>query len=584
MSLPLIPETAAEVHRLAISGSGLAAGDYRLKKLVPQLEALAAKAPIYGRIATSINAIVDEKDAAASGRMLLDLASLLTAIRYTQSPHEVKGDFAPLTSSVEGWNPTFVSHRSLSAVIEALTQSGPGRLETIRDAFERKLFADLRLMQPAVEALGASYGEVSEYVARHVVPAFGPPIIPLLLEGFDPKGGKSHARRVTALCQIDPERGRAFCREILENATKEVKLAVFAGLTGSLEDLEAILDLTRERSADIRRSAIRALQGIDHPKVRDFVRNQLGKKDFAEVAAVAMSIRDEEANQQLLQEARRVAESIRAAGGQRKLEAPQIKQLEAECERLMEILQVTQANPEAEWRDFVCGLAALPFRSLPVLMEHTFSIWLFAQNREDLDQILLREPAHPNPNAIYSFQAALRRLSPRAVFDRFAHHLKVKKGREDDPVYRFLVGRYYGSLDGAKREDLCARLDRAWLQEAIRCRVTELVMEMAAPGDRAARDYFLGLSDKEFLVYGLAEKIMAIAPEDAPEIMIKLVTSQNKSSFSHHTRHSLQALGLLPESLIPKIEAMKSKIPEDLHGEIEGALAQIRFRASQGAS
>jgi hypothetical protein len=38
MSIPILTQTYEEVRRLAIAGSVVAPGDFRLKKLVPQLE------------------------------------------------------------------------------------------------------------------------------------------------------------------------------------------------------------------------------------------------------------------------------------------------------------------------------------------------------------------------------------------------------------------------------------------------------------------------------------------------------------------------------------------------------------------
>ena len=56
MSIPLLTQVYEELRRLAIAGSAVAAGDFRLKKLLPPLEQAGAKAPVFGKIAEAVAA------------------------------------------------------------------------------------------------------------------------------------------------------------------------------------------------------------------------------------------------------------------------------------------------------------------------------------------------------------------------------------------------------------------------------------------------------------------------------------------------------------------------------------------------
>ena len=47
MSIALLTECDREVKRLAIAGSTLAPGDYRLKRLIEPLEQAGAKVPVF---------------------------------------------------------------------------------------------------------------------------------------------------------------------------------------------------------------------------------------------------------------------------------------------------------------------------------------------------------------------------------------------------------------------------------------------------------------------------------------------------------------------------------------------------------
>jgi hypothetical protein len=50
MSIPVLTQVYDEVRRLAIAGSAVAPGDFRLKKLVPPLEQAGQKAPVFAKV------------------------------------------------------------------------------------------------------------------------------------------------------------------------------------------------------------------------------------------------------------------------------------------------------------------------------------------------------------------------------------------------------------------------------------------------------------------------------------------------------------------------------------------------------
>src|SRR5438046_1901064 len=83
MSLALIQESAKEVRRLAIAGSPLAVGDFRLKKLVAPLEQAGAKVPVFAQVAKAISDLVNGNEADSAAH-LLSLSTLVNAILYTQ--------------------------------------------------------------------------------------------------------------------------------------------------------------------------------------------------------------------------------------------------------------------------------------------------------------------------------------------------------------------------------------------------------------------------------------------------------------------------------------------------------------------
>src|SRR5206468_5985708 len=105
--------------------------------------------------------------------------------------------------------------RELTALLEALTGSGPGREETVRRAHQHQSAADLRLAGPLLAALGDGNAGLAEFVAAEVLPAQGPGVLPELLAALNLQGKAADARRLQAVCKLDPKAGADLCRRAL---------------------------------------------------------------------------------------------------------------------------------------------------------------------------------------------------------------------------------------------------------------------------------------------------------------------------------------------------------------------------------
>ena len=114
MSLALIHESAKEVRRLAIAGSPLAVGDFRLKKLIAPLEQAGAKVPVFAQVAKAINDLVNGKEADSAAN-LLNLSTLLNAILYTQGQSGTDGDYRELEMFASCCSSTLAEEVSLSS-------------------------------------------------------------------------------------------------------------------------------------------------------------------------------------------------------------------------------------------------------------------------------------------------------------------------------------------------------------------------------------------------------------------------------------------------------------------------------------
>ena len=90
MSVELLNEVNQEVRRLFIAGGKLAQGDSRLGRLQPSLRKLGESAPVFARVAQALDQTIDPNTDNPSIK-LLELATLLHSILYTQGQTETKG-------------------------------------------------------------------------------------------------------------------------------------------------------------------------------------------------------------------------------------------------------------------------------------------------------------------------------------------------------------------------------------------------------------------------------------------------------------------------------------------------------------
>src|SRR5258705_8214295 len=225
-----------EMRRLAIAGSTLAAGDFRLKKLVPPLEKSGEKAPVFAKVAQAVQAVVDSSEKTAS-TALLDLATLVNAILYTQGETGIAGDLQPLETVDLGAQATQASARVLKPLMEALNSTGSGRMELVRDAFERGTFKDLRLVKPALKAIDDPYAEIGEFIADKVLPLYGKAILGELRATIDVKGRAGHVHRLQLMRRLDPDGSRDLVQLALNDRSKEMLVAAVQCLGTTCDDV-----------------------------------------------------------------------------------------------------------------------------------------------------------------------------------------------------------------------------------------------------------------------------------------------------------------------------------------------------------
>jgi hypothetical protein len=165
----------------------------------------------------------------------------------------------PLETTNLGGQITQAGARVLKPLLEALSSTGSGRMELVRDAFDRGVFCDLRLVKPALNGIDDPYPEIAGFLAENVLPLYGKAIVPELRAKIDLKGRGGHLHRLHLLHELDAEASRDLIQQALAEGSKEMKVAAIECLGSSDEDLVYLLEQSKAKARDVRAAALRAM-------------------------------------------------------------------------------------------------------------------------------------------------------------------------------------------------------------------------------------------------------------------------------------------------------------------------------------
>jgi len=590
MSLALIEESAKEVRRLAIAGSSLAVGDFRLKKLVAPLEQAGTKVPVFAQVAKSINDLVAGTEA-DSPNQLLNLSTLLNAVLYTQGESGATGDYRDLEVFATNCCSTKTTSRVLKPLVEALTSSGGGRLEVIKTACERGTFNDLRLIDPAIQALGDNFPELADLVAEKVLPAYGPGIVSRLKATFDLKGKKQDARKLTVMHQADPSGTLELCKTALDDGSAEVKAAAITCLGAHEECLSLVLEQASAKNKLLRAAALEALAQHDHPEVTKLFTGFIKGKALDLLARPFRALRNRQVLSSLFGEGRRVfAEIIKGDSG--------------EIPRFWQILDCLEQRKDAETEDFLLGCLASCDKLAKVKAAKnspTGGMDVVARLAVLLDQIgspkgreaLLAKREILPPEAFpQALRSALYTWPADKVFAEFAPLLQQKKGagqQKSEELQRFIcaahwdeTSRFAPDYDLAHTGEAQGKIDwdPRWLDAAIKSDRLNLVCALARPNHKATLDYLLKLDDsKRASEPGLI--VRALVRCQYPKVtdyFLNVVASKTKGAryLDYALRFLFEAARHLPPADLAKLDAFAATLDEKFVDHFLEAIAPLR--------
>ncbi|MFD1886650.1 HEAT repeat domain-containing protein [Paenibacillus wenxiniae] len=272
MSTALLQEVYQETRRLYIAGSDLATDDFRLNRLLPRLQQLGERAPVFKRIGDGVAALLagsSAQESVDSATQLQRLTLLVLSVLRTQGSTTSTSEQAEPLSSETITLRTRLTYRQLAPVQQALTTTGGGRFEIVEQAWKEGYFDDLRLLPLAVRALADPYSEIAELAMKSIVPGYGKHILPYLMEGFNPQGGKLEIRKMKAIQAIAGTEYADFYFQTAETAKGDMKAAAIAGLEGLEQYLPYLLEWSKDKKREVRAVAYHALAQLSAPEAQE---------------------------------------------------------------------------------------------------------------------------------------------------------------------------------------------------------------------------------------------------------------------------------------------------------------------------
>jgi hypothetical protein len=601
VSLTILKQAYDEVRRVAVAGSVVAANDFRLKKLAAPLEQLGQKAPVFGKIAQAVTRLAesDEKDSAEA---LLELTTLVNAVLYTQGETGVAGVLEPIQTTFLGQQQTQASARVLKPLLEALTTTGSGRIEIIKDAHERGAFRDLRLVAPAVAALDDPYAEIAAYMADDVLPIYGPSIVSELREKLDVKGRGGHVHRLVLMHRLDPVGARATVMQALDEGSKEIRVAAIECLGGSPDDLPILLEHAKSKAKDVRAAALRGLANCDAAEAVDALRDAF-KGVNLELAVAAVSVsRNPRVTDFVLEEANAQWDAL--AAGKEKDKAKLAKQVE----RMLCVLDCLCARDDRGTEQFLVR-AFNARESLAKIKGDPGGkdvkqrlVSIMATGPKKAQQALVDAHATLSEDELGdAFTAACATRTPAEVFDLFGPYLSGtfhirKKSRDAAWLKREAIARaLFINLQtgqctppmesGGDSPVSATTLDPRWLDAAVRIEYIALVHALAVPSHAGANkllatsfDELFNKSRDPYELIPVLKTMVRVRHTSAADAVIATITKHAKGVRGYAMYMIVPLILELPKEAVPKLEAMFPELPEKVLDQVLDHVTQLKNR------
>ena len=230
----------------SVAGISLISQDFKLKKIINDIEEINQKSPILEKIYNASTMLLQEGDKCIA---VMDLLALINAVLITQGKTANKEMLRDI-KSVEG-DYKRISSKTLSRLYKATHETGGGRLEIINETLkDKEIASDFRVLALLIYALGDKYSEIPEAIVTNLIKQ-NADIIPLLKNNFDYNEKRTSHYKLKIISSIAKEKENDFYLDILSHEIDDkLKMEALHALRYDLANVNELVDIyaTDEKS------------------------------------------------------------------------------------------------------------------------------------------------------------------------------------------------------------------------------------------------------------------------------------------------------------------------------------------------
>ena len=564
MSMSLLYELQDELTRSLVAGSNLLGENFKLKKLIPELNEFGKRVPIFAKISGLLEkatASIDE----TTPQVILELLTLVNSILYTQAEVGSSGEL--VTPGMANLPGTEFNFQKLERLRRALTETGSGRYEIIKAVLQHEEIMDWRLLPSLIYALNDSYSEIAE-LAEQALLQYGVRLVPLLQKDFDLSKEKREVRKFRIIAKLSQGEGKEFYFKVLEEGTVELKAEALGALQSFPECLDLLLEYSSHKKKDLREAALKALVFHENDEVYEVLAKALLGKEAHVIAEACQRIKSEKfviaivrQAEQLLAELSGLAEKkleqyrqqltylILALGGRKE---PEIFKLYQTCfeEHQWTVNRASsgQASPADQAAENLLDL------------EDGVAYKILMNTLDEVGDVFLK----------YAMKAALLSKTAGFVYQRFGEFLN--EPAKETHVKIFQVLHWYTQGRHA------VLLDSRWLESLIRLNEYELVARVITAADQKYTQslvmklhQLIAVSANYVNNRGIIYLLKALIKVDAPDLWQEFqgVLAVRRDNCYGILDRLIKLIEELPARYAPQLEAYVRSNPEFLRaGEL----------------
>ena len=262
MEISVFYEVQDRLYNAALAGSNIIAEDFRLKRAIEGLGALAEKGKVFAALKQKCEKLLEAGADAPS--QLADCIALADAIAVTLGQNGVPESAEEESKECRGiWQQNSpVNNVTYREMQEALVLLGKGSENTFK-ILEKypKVLTDIRFGQAVAEGLNGKASDMGDRFAAIVLEICGDDLKEILKDSLRLSDENAKGRQIKVIASVYGARESAWYQELAqnENLSQKVRLEAISALGCSAENEDVLMELYKTGKGKIKSAALEAL-------------------------------------------------------------------------------------------------------------------------------------------------------------------------------------------------------------------------------------------------------------------------------------------------------------------------------------